>query len=50
MKSSKYLLIIPLFLMMGACEENLDLYPKTTLSEGTYYKDLPQIRQTATEI
>ena len=50
MKSSKYLLIIPLFLMMGACEENLDLYPKTTLSEGTYYKDLPQIQSAANDV
>src|SRR5690554_7359669 len=50
MRLSKYILIIPLFFTVGACEENLDLYPKTTLSEGTYYTDLPQILSAANDV
>lgn len=50
MKMKRYMMVIPLFLMMGSCEDKLDLYPLTTLSEGTFYKDLPQLRAASDDV
>lgn len=50
MKSIKYIWIIPLFLMVNSCEDKLDLYPLTTLSEGTFYKDLPQLKAASDDV
>ncbi len=51
MKSiKKYLLGIPLLIQLGGCEEKLDLYPLTTLSDGTFYKDLPQLQSAVDDV
>ena len=51
MKSMKYLIIASfLFSMNGCSEDNLDLYPLTTLSEGTYYKTLPQMESAVDDV
>lgn len=50
MRVRRYLLILPFFLMMGSCDKSLDLYPLTTLSEGTFYKDLPQLQAAADDV
>jgi hypothetical protein len=50
MKLRKYFLILPLLLMMSSCDQDLDLYPLTTLSEGTFYNTLPQLQAAANDV
>ncbi|SFN90073.1 RagB/SusD family nutrient uptake outer membrane protein [Salegentibacter flavus] len=51
MKLNKYLLIVPFILFLSSCDEDrLDLYPLTTLSEGTFYQDLSQIESAVDDV
>lgn len=52
MKSIIYLLSIPFLFLMSGCDEkdHLDLYPLTTLSEGTFYKNLPQLQAAVDDV
>ncbi|MEX2595098.1 MAG: RagB/SusD family nutrient uptake outer membrane protein, partial [Anditalea sp.] len=46
----RYILTIPLLILLNSCEEKLDLYPLTTLSEGTFYQDLSQLQSAADDV
>lgn len=49
-KFIKYLAIPLVFLMLGCSEEKLDLFPLTSVSEGTYYANLDQIESAADDV
>jgi len=49
-KSIKYLFITVLLFANSCSEEKLDLYPLTSVSEGTYYANLTQIETAADDI
>jgi len=49
-KSIIYLLIPVLIIGNGCSEERLDLYPITSISEGTFYKDASQIQSAADDV
>lgn len=49
-KSIKYLAIPVLFFISSCSEEKLDLYPLTSVSEGTFYANLSQIESAADDV
>jgi hypothetical protein len=52
MKLIIYLVTLLFLFMISSCDEkeHLDLYPLTTLSEGTFYKNLPQLQAAVDDV
>lgn len=51
MKKAIIYLLIPVLIVVNGCsEERLDLYPLTSISEGTFYKNVSQIQSAADDV